>query len=63
MNYSKEKLARRIERVKQRIETLKKQHGETPSLTYTYHAGWDLGYWMGMLTILEDVFDELYPED
>ncbi|MCA1064703.1 hypothetical protein QTG56_24135 (plasmid) [Rossellomorea sp. AcN35-11] len=60
MEYStKETLEKKINRVKRKIEMYKKEHGEHPSLTHTYHAGWSLGYWEGKLSLLEDRLDEL----
>lgn len=56
---SKEKLERKISRIKAKIDSLKQEHGDTPSITHTYHGGWTLGYWEGKLSVLEDNFDEI----
>ncbi|WP_235822754.1 hypothetical protein [Cytobacillus massiliigabonensis] len=57
--YSKERLERKIARIKDKIKSLKAEHGDTPSLTHTYHGGWDLGYWQGRLSILEEFLDDM----
>jgi hypothetical protein len=56
---SKEKLERKINRIKLKIDSLKKEHGDTPSLTHTYHGGWSLGYWEGRVSVLEELLDEV----
>ena len=53
------KIERSIKHAKTRIEALKKSHGDNPGKTHTYHGGWDLGYWEGRLSVLEDMRDEI----
>lgn len=57
--YTKEKVIKRINRVKHKIAVLKEAHGDKPGLTHTYHAGWDMGYWQGKLSFLEEILDEI----
>lgn len=56
--YTKEKLEKRIKRIESKIQQLKDYHGDKPSLNFTYHAGWDLGYYQGILSVLEELIDE-----
>ena len=49
---------RRIKGLRRKIDEIKKAHGDHPGLTHTYYAGWDLGYFQGRLSILEDMEDE-----
>lgn len=53
--YTKEQLERKIKRVSEKIKYLKDKHGPNPSQNYTYHGGWDLGYFEGQLSVLEDL--------
>lgn len=59
---TKEKIERRLQHIDKRIEALKEEHGETPSLTHTYHGGWSLGYWEGKKSGILDFLDELEEE-
>lgn len=59
MEYTKERLERKIVRIKSKVENLKQEHGDKPSITHTYHGGWSLGYWEGKLSTLEDILDDL----
>lgn len=59
MDEIKQVLTQRIIHSRKRISKYKKLHGENPSQTHTYHGGWDLGYWEGKLSALEDLFDEI----
>jgi hypothetical protein len=52
-------LERRIERARERIKMIKKSHGDNPGNTHTYHGGWSLGYWEGVLTGYENAHDLL----
>ncbi|BAR81996.1 uncharacterized protein KNN_01148 [Bacillus thuringiensis serovar tolworthi] len=54
-----EKVERSIKHAKKRIDVLKEAHGDNPGKTHTYHGGWDLGYWEGRLSVLEDMHDEI----
>ena len=59
MKDTKEKFERKIARIKTKVENLKQEHGDKPSITHTYHGGWSLGYWEGRLSALEDMLDDL----
>ena len=52
-------LARRISHVTKRINSIKESYGDHPSQTHTYHGGWDLGYWEGLLSAYENVRDRM----
>lgn len=55
----KEKIERKIKRAQKRVDEMKKAHGNNPGSTHTYFGGWDLGYWEGRLSALQDILDEL----
>lgn len=52
-------LLRRIARCKRRIASYEERYKGRES-EHTYHAGWNLGYWEGRLSALEDIRDALY---
>ncbi|HDR6286497.1 TPA: hypothetical protein QCU33_002485 [Bacillus cereus] len=58
-----QKIERSIKHAKKRINSLKESHGDNPGKTHTYHGGWDLGYWEGRLSALEDIHDEIEGEN
>lgn len=51
----------RLNHAKKRVKDTKKRHAQLSSnnATLTVHAGWDLGYWEGKCTTLENQLDEL----
>jgi hypothetical protein len=48
----------KIKRCKLKITELESKHVGNETSIYNYHAGWQLGYYQGMLTVLEDLLDE-----
>ena len=53
-----EKLKRRLNRLKEQLDKLQKEHGGN-ELKYTYWGGYDLGYLKGKICEIEDILDEL----
>lgn len=51
-------LSRRIKHAQKRVDCIKESHGDEPNKTHTYHGGWSLGYWVGMLTAYQNVLDK-----
>lgn len=51
---TKEKLRRRIERADKHIADLKENRR-----ALSIHGHWSLGYWLGVITILEDWLDDI----
>lgn len=51
------KLRRKIERATKRIKEMESRHKGNEQ-DFTYHAGFDLGYAKGRLSVLEDLLDE-----
>lgn len=51
---TKERLEHRIERTKKKIKELEIRENHLSK-----HGQWSLGYWKGILTILEEWLDEL----
>ena len=51
----KEKLVRALKRSERKSKHFKELHGETPSIDYTYHGGWTLGYWEGRAAALDEI--------
>ncbi|MCP9283012.1 hypothetical protein [Bacillus safensis] len=49
---------RKYERASNKVEKIKEQHGDNPGQTHTYHAGWNLGFWVGRLSVLEELLEE-----
>ncbi|WP_428828508.1 hypothetical protein ACPJHH_13150 [Bacillus altitudinis] len=49
---------RKYERAADKIEKIKEQHGNNPGQTHTYHGGWSLGFWVGRLSVLEELLEE-----
>lgn len=58
MTITKERLERQILRAKGKIQALKARENHLSKAGY-----WDLGYWQGKLTVLEDWLDELKEEE
>lgn len=58
MTGTREMLERHIARAKRRIEEL-----ENNKELLSKAGHWDLGWWKGRLTVLEDWLDELNAED
>ena len=52
------KLKRRLVRMEGRRDRMKDSH-EGHEQDYTYHAGWDMGYVVGIITEIENTLDEL----
>lgn len=57
-SYSQRKLERKIRRYENVVNDLKERHGDNPSRDFTYHGGWELGYYQGMLAVLYNLLDE-----
>ena len=55
---TKEMLKRQIQYAESHIKTL-----EERKEILSEHGYWDLGYWKGRLTVLEDWLDDLNKED
>jgi hypothetical protein len=53
------KLKHRIERLQGFIDAMSKLHKGKETSYYNYFAGWDLGYYEGQLSVLEDLLDEV----
>jgi hypothetical protein len=53
-----EKLKRRLNRLKEQLDKLQKEHGGN-ELKYTYWGGYDLGYLKGKICEIEDILNEL----
>ncbi|MHC2451265.1 hypothetical protein ACUXP3_001866 [Bacillus altitudinis] len=51
-------IKRKYERVINKIEKIKEQHGDKPGQTHTYHGGWNLGFWEGRLSVLDELLGE-----
>lgn len=58
----KKRYERRIKKLEVKITELKLKHGPLPTEKYTYHAGWELGYFQGELKMLEDSLDFIEDE-
>lgn len=58
MKTTKERLERQIFRTKCHIQALKEREEHLSKAGY-----WDLGYWQGKLTVLENWLDELKEEE
>lgn len=58
----KKKCERRIKKIEDKIAALKLKHGPLPTQNYTYHAGWELGYFQGELKVLEDLLEFIEDE-
>ena len=54
-----ESYKKKLRRTRRKIDVLKAEHGDTPSLTHTYWGGWDIGYQKGISSTLEDIIDDL----
>lgn len=50
-------LERKIVRISERIDGLQSKYGN--GLGYTYHAGWNLGYWEGKLAVYIEMLEAL----
>lgn len=53
----KKRYERRIKKIEERIAALKLKHGPLPTEKYTYHGGWELGYFEGELKMLEEALE------
>ena len=55
-----------IRKVKSRIRHCKNHLQEFTkpfnNENYTCYGGWSIGYWVGRLSVLEDLLDDLYEE-
>lgn len=49
----------RIVQAESRAKALKERHGDNPGKTHTYHGGWDLGYWDGLVAAYHNVLDRV----
>lgn len=58
MTTTKERLERKILHAKRNVQALKARESHLSNAGY-----WDLGYWQGRLTVLEDWLDELKEEE
>ena len=52
------RIQRRLLRFKTMRDNLMKGYGGRES-SLTFHAGWDIGYLLGKIAVLEDILDEL----
>lgn len=53
------KIQRKVLHCQKRADELKEHHGDNPSKDFNYYGGYDLGYWKGRLSALEDILDEI----
>ena len=51
-------LIRKALRIKGKILETERRHGKNPHYNFSYHAGFDLGYLRGQISILEEVMSE-----
>ena len=51
-------LIRSTLRIKGKILETERRHCKNPHYNFTYHAGFDLGYLRGQISILEEVMSE-----
>ena len=51
-------LIRKALRIKGKILEMGRRHGKNAHHNFTYHAGFDLGYLRGQISILEEVMAE-----
>ena len=51
-------LIRKALRIKGKILEMERRHGKNPHHNFSYYGGFDLGYLVGQLSILEDVMSE-----
>ena len=51
-------LIRKALRIKGKILEMERRHGKNPHYNFSYHAGFDLGYLRGQISILEEVMSE-----
>jgi len=55
---SRDRVARRLERLNSLKDKIENRHSGR-EIWFTYHAGWDLGYLKGQISILEEMEDLL----
>lgn len=59
MENLKEYINGRISHANKRVKQFRDSHGDNPNETHTYHGGWSLGYWEGLLSAYEKILDEI----
>ena len=56
-------LMRKLDRANAKLSAAKKRVDDAGGPTkFTYHGGWDVGYWSGRVSALEEAIDEVEVE-
>jgi hypothetical protein len=55
----KDQLTRKLQRYTAILAGIKERQGENPSSNFSYHGGWDAGYYTALVNTLEDALDIL----
>ena len=57
-----EHIKRKIGRMQERVDMMKKEHGKNPTEKFNYYGGWELGYFEGLISALTDELIDLPKE-